>query len=284
MAYGAHVQSVGKSSPALGDSLAFGSNNTAGNTLVATIWGLTGGTFSFSDSQANSWVEAETGLQDFGGGDVLVVAVWVCVSCAGGANTVTFAATDGGDHYWHILEFEGSSELGPVNNANGGTSPITGGALVVSSDPTLIVMAGATVSNRTFTEGSGYVVHLTTIGPPGRLATESGVFAGAGTYTADMTMTNNGWASASMALSEGGGVVITPLSLSSAVTPVSGLSMVTGKVLESGVTPVSSFTKSWLRQLILSSVVTPVTSIITNYVVGTGLVKGGVHLWRRRRR
>jgi hypothetical protein len=74
-------------------TLAYGSNNTLGNTLACGIMLSVSGASdaTVSDSQGNHWQRADATAYGFGGTFALVV--WYALDCAAGANTVTVTQT-----------------------------------------------------------------------------------------------------------------------------------------------------------------------------------------------
>jgi len=74
--------------------------------------------------------------------------------------------------------------------------------------------------------------------------------------------------------------------LGSSVGVVTGMMKVVGKGLGSVVVPVSAFTRRFIQSLVLDSVVTPVTSLVTQFISGTGVVSlnSMYQLFRRRKR
>lgn len=138
MAY-AHVQNNRGSSttdPATG--VAFPSNNTAGNLLVAvvTIASNTVTVAGITDTASNTWQVAK---QQAGGTAQTNVEIWYAMNCAGTANTVTVDLSGTANSSVWIVEFSGgltAAALDQVNGAynNNQTSNQTGAATPTGSN------------------------------------------------------------------------------------------------------------------------------------------------------
>lgn len=108
-------------------SLAYGSNNTAGNLLVLLVWNSSNGTATLpTDSQGNTWV--------FGGSAGLSgVGMYYAANCKVGANTVTPPAlwttlNSSGAGGYAIHEFSGVKTTSPLDQflavvISGGVAP-----------------------------------------------------------------------------------------------------------------------------------------------------------------
>lgn len=92
---------------------AFGSNNTAGNLLVAFcyIGGAGGGTpVSVTDTLGNTWFQA-------GGTDINISTIYYCPNCRAGANTVTFTISNTTTRSISVAEYSGQLAAHPVSTA-----------------------------------------------------------------------------------------------------------------------------------------------------------------------
>ena len=70
---------------------AFGSNNTAGNMLIAQFNGVGTGPATISDTIGNTgWTPLFSGAPDSG----QLAAIWYCFNCKAGANTISVAAAN----------------------------------------------------------------------------------------------------------------------------------------------------------------------------------------------
>ena len=87
--------------------------------------------------------------------------------------------------------------------------------------------------------------------------------------------------------------VVTPVSsivkvvskgLLSEVTPITSITKLITKAFGSQVTPTSQLVKMYVQYVVLDSFVTPVTSIVTQFISGSGFVANSLLPWLRRRR
>lgn len=195
MAFGAFVQSKGKArTNGTSTTLAFDSNNTAGNSIqVGVNCETTGRTITVTDSQGNTYVE------DASASDVLGFQCHVISAhnIAGGANTVQVAISGAAaDFMFVIYEHEGNMEKDKTANAKdvSGTpslSPDSGATATTTANDELIfgfvgtfgqtfgIAAGATFSNVQVNDAS--------FGAQ-RAAGEMKVVSATGTYNATFTI------------------------------------------------------------------------------------------------
>ena len=131
-------------------ALAFGSNNTAGNLLVAVIaWSssLANGPASIADTRGNTWSIC-TGIYDTPNGQGITIAY--APNCAAGANTVTvtFGATS---EYRRLTlaEYSGAATTTPLDKQQGNaqstttaTDNITTGATVTPTTDGQLIVGG----------------------------------------------------------------------------------------------------------------------------------------------
>lgn len=105
-------------------ALAFTSNNTAGNLLVAFISGANNSSLTISDSQGNTWVNLFT---DTTLATTNTQAAWYALNCKGGANTVTVSWTTAEANVLMIAEYGSvlSSSALDQSGLNDGTSATT---------------------------------------------------------------------------------------------------------------------------------------------------------------
>ena len=105
------VQSARMTTFSTAPSLAFGSNNTAGNVLVCLFYFNGAATPTVTDTRGNTWNLVGTKIITNGGAGF--VFAYVCLSCAAGANTVS--VNTGGSN----------GAIGLILEASGFTSPAT---------------------------------------------------------------------------------------------------------------------------------------------------------------
>src|SRR5688572_12742769 len=103
-----HVQSTG----AQATSVAFGSNNTAGNLLIC-VSGSGADITGVTDTQGNTWVKRSG---QYNAGNLVSCYIWEAKNCAAGANTVSLSGTFGGGFDGlAIAEFSGADTAAPFN-------------------------------------------------------------------------------------------------------------------------------------------------------------------------
>src|SRR6478736_4721977 len=100
--------------------VAFGSANTAGNTIAACVWSTDNSPVSVSDTRGNSYT-ATTAFQD--PSTLKWVRIFYALGIAAGANTVTSAAISGGDGItMSIVKLPACSGLRVQNQSSGTAS------------------------------------------------------------------------------------------------------------------------------------------------------------------
>lgn len=140
----AHVQGTGGSTNSITQiSVAYGSNNTAGNTLYAFLnvyddtAGNTPAGYTISDTQGNTWVLANWAADYSSSRDN--AAIYYALNCAAGANTVTISGF-GSPSYASLglSESSGADTSGQpddsVENTGASTSATTGNATSSTAD------------------------------------------------------------------------------------------------------------------------------------------------------
>jgi hypothetical protein len=133
------------------NALAFGSNNTAGNFLIAIVrCQFTGGTITVSDTQGNTWNYVRG--PDAQLGPVLAYAM----NCKAGANTVTWGGPgqvlSGG-----IAEYSGiakSNALDVSNNTGTGTGTAVDSGAVNTNFANELLIAALSSGNKTISSAS----------------------------------------------------------------------------------------------------------------------------------
>ena len=140
-----------------GLSLAFPSNNTAGDFLIVTgTAARPRSTITISDSAGNIYVPALSGVVD--PTQDVTAYVWYVVNAKGGANTVTLTPNGGADALEiHISEWTGINKAAPLDQtsyATGVGAAITSGTKTTTQNGELIF--GYTFPNQNSTAGAGF--------------------------------------------------------------------------------------------------------------------------------
>ena len=155
------VQHAGKDAGTVTSStLAFPSNNTAGNWLAVAIRaGRTGQVFAVTDSRGNTYRRA---LQFDETLDTVTLGLYYAENIGSGPNTVTVADTQtGGTLRFAIFEYAGvatSNSLDGTTVAEGATASASSGAVTTTSNGDLIVGVMTTSDEATYTAGSGFTM------------------------------------------------------------------------------------------------------------------------------
>lgn len=191
----AYVQSTGADAggSGTGTSIAFSSNNTAGNTLIFAA--RCGGdcTVTVSDSKGNTWTEDVHLVQT---SDLGLLTVWSAPNCAAGANTVTFTFSVVVTSRYLIAEYNGMQTSAILDK-----KATTDGAGVTSATPTSAATATTTNANDlilgfvvtggaqgTISAGSGFTLREATL-ETSRVALEDKIVTSTGAYTSSFNFT-----------------------------------------------------------------------------------------------
>jgi hypothetical protein len=174
-------------------SLAFQSNNTAGNWIAVVVRaGRSGQVFTLSDSLHNTYRTAAllNVTVDTPNGDSL--GVFYAEKIAGGANTITVSDTISGSLRFAIFEYSGVAPANSFDAAstNQGTSnsPNSSNAATTASGD-LLLGALMTANPATFTAGSGYKIEeFVPAEPNSKLFAEDQIQSGAGVTSAGATL------------------------------------------------------------------------------------------------
>ncbi len=173
-------------------SLAFTSNNAAGNWIAVAIRaGLSGSqVFTVTDSNGNTYQRAfQIGVN----GNALTLALYYAENIKGGANTITVSDTVSGPLRFSILEYSGvatsnSLDATPVA-AQGSSATPNSGNLTTAAGGDLLLGTVATVNAASFTAGSGYTIEeFVPAEPNTKLVTEDQLQLTAGTASANATL------------------------------------------------------------------------------------------------
>src|SRR5258706_29500 len=174
-------------------SLAFNSNNTAGNWIGICIRaGRSGQLFSVTDSRGNTYRPAVqfNVTVDTPNGDTL--GIFYAENVAGGANTVTVSDTVSGTLRFAIVEYSGvalanSLETTAVAQGNSASPSTMNTTTLANGD--LLLGAIMTGSPATFTAGSGFTIEESVPGVPNtKLIAEDQIQTTAGTISAGASL------------------------------------------------------------------------------------------------
>ena len=175
-------------------SLRFESNNnTAGNWIAVCIRaGLSGQTFTVTDSNGNSYRQAVQINDTLDAPNGNTLAIFYAENVRAGANTVTVSDTTSGTLRFAILEYTGvatANSLDVIASAQGSsTSPNSGNATTTASGD-LLLGAVVTADARTFTPPTGVQIRQFIPGEPGtKLIVEDSIQAAPGTAAATATL------------------------------------------------------------------------------------------------
>jgi hypothetical protein len=195
-------------------TLAFPSNNTAGNFIAVVIRaGRAGQILTVSDTRGNTY---HTAIQfnvttDTPNGDTL--GVLYAENIAGGANTVTVADNiNGSTLRFAILEYSGvvlANSLDVVSTGQGTSATADSGNVLTTANGDLLLGAILTGNPATYTAATGYTVEdRVPASPSTKLATEDQIQAAAGTISAGVTFSaSDSWGAglAAFKAASGGG-------------------------------------------------------------------------------
>ncbi len=207
-------------------TLAFNSNNTAGNWIGVCIRaGRSSEVFTVTDSRGNTYHQAVqlNMTVDTPNGDT--IAIFYAQNIAAGANTITVSDTISATLRFAILEYSGVATTNPLDvtaSAQGtSTSPNSGNATTTASDDLLLgAIATADVTNYTTPSGVEIEEHVPAE-PNTKLIAEDKLQTSAGTASASATLASSdpwGAVLAAFKAASGGGTAPSILSLN----PTSG--------------------------------------------------------------
>lgn len=192
----AHVQSNGTSGSGISVSLAYSSNNTAGNLLILRSATGSGTSASINgdctDTAGNDWIQ----IPNATGGTVDHQALQYVKSAIGGANTVNcnFNASAGFFEF-DIFEYSGQDQTAPLDksssneqfNPGTATDAVTTGSQTPTTSGQLILSCTFRIggSGSTTAAGTGWTMRQDVFGDSGceeKIHTSGAI---AGTWTAD---------------------------------------------------------------------------------------------------
>jgi len=174
-------------------TLAFNSNNTAGNWIAVVVRaGRAGQVLTVSDTRGNSYHPAIqfNVITDTPNGDTL--GVFYAENIAGGANTVTVTdSINGSTLRFAILEYLGvalANSLDVISTAQGTSATANSGNALTTAGGDLLLGAFLTGNPATFTAAAGYKVEEAVPASPNtKLAAEDQIQTAAGTVSAGVT-------------------------------------------------------------------------------------------------
>jgi len=207
-------------------SLAFNSNNTAGNWIGVVIRaGKSGQVFAVTDSRGNTYRKAIQFNETI---DSTTLGIFYAENIAGGANTITVSDTISGTLRFAILEYSGvamaNSLDGAAAAAQGTSASPNSGIVTTIASGDLVLAEISTANAANFTAGSGYLARdFVPAEPNTKLLVEDQIQSVAGNISASASLgASDNWGAAvaafkSAAGSGGSGPSITSLSPTSGV-------------------------------------------------------------------
>ena len=270
-------------------SLAFGSNNTAGNWIAVVIRaGRVSQVITVTDTRGNIYRKA---LQFNETGDGTTLAIFYAENVVAGANTVTVADTlSGGTLRFAILEYAGvasANSLDMTATAQGTSAAPGTGTVTTTANGDLVLGFLSTANPRTVVAGSGYAIQESVpASPNAKLVVEDRVLSAAGAVTANGTLNGSDFWGAGLAAfrAAAGGTpppVITPAitSVSPASGPVGASVTITGTSFGTAGTVRFNGTSAVPTSWSATSVVAPVPAGATTgpvVVTVNGVASNGV--------
>ena len=207
-------------------SLAFNSNNTAGNWIGVVIRaGKSGQVFTVADSRGNTYRKA---IQFNETTDTTTLGIFYAENIAAGANTITVSDTISGTLRFAILEYSGvaiANSLDGAAVASQGTSASASVNLTTTTANGDLLLAGISTANAaTFTAGNGYLIQETVPAEPNtKLIAEDQFQATAGSASAGASLgASDHWGAAAAAFKAAAGSGGTAPSITS-LNPTSGI-------------------------------------------------------------
>lgn len=149
---------------AASQTLAYGSNNTANNLLVAVVFWITAGVnTTVTDTAGNNWSSLSSVVISAG----KFVQLFYAPKCKSGANTVkaTFSSTGGTFVAMSIAEYSGVNTLDKQASAAGSSTSASSGATPTTNHAIELVLGYISAANSgiTVTPGSGFTIRDTNV-------------------------------------------------------------------------------------------------------------------------
>ncbi len=201
----ARVQDAG----AVSNAVAYGSNNTAGNLLVAVIQ-VSADVTGVTDTAGNTWQKA---VEEENGGGANYLEIWYVPNCASGANTVTAANSFGSSfcHIW-VAEYSGADTSSPLDQTasdqNTTGDPDSGATSTTTQANELLVggIANNGARTATWTEPDTEQYDDASAGASRALSAADEIVGSTGTYSATGTLSGSAdWLAAVATFLEAGG-------------------------------------------------------------------------------
>ena len=213
--------------PTTSSSLAFTSNNTAGNWIAVCIRAGASSSqiFTVSDSQGNTYLQAvQLGVTgDTPNGNSL--AIYYAQNINRGANTVTVSDTVSGSLRLAIFEYSGvatSNSLDVTASVQGTSTSPNSWSITTTANGDLLLGVIDTADPETFTAGSGYVAEQLVPAEPGtKLLVEDQIQATAGAASASATLGASDPWGALLAAFKAGSYITAPPAASITISPTS---------------------------------------------------------------
>jgi hypothetical protein len=190
-------------------SLAFPSNNTAGNWIAVCIRaGKAGQVITVSDSRGNAYHQAVLFNMTV---DSDTLGVFYAENIAGGANTITVSDTiSTGTLRFAIFEYSGIATANSLDNsaaAEGVSAAPSSGNAATTANGDLVLGTILTANPATFTAGSGFSIEATAPAEPNaKVMVEDGLQALAGPVSATASLaSSDSWGAAIAAFKSAGG-------------------------------------------------------------------------------
>ena len=222
------VQHASLDSSGISATLAFNSNNSAGNWIgVAIRAGALNEVFTVTDSNGNPYHKAIQ-FNETGNGNTM--GIFYAENIAAGANTITVSDTTSATLRFAILEYSGvatSNSLDVTATAQGDSASPNSGNATTTANGDLLLGAIMTSDAATFTAGSGYKIEESVPAEPNtKLVAEDQVQAIAETVSASATLGGpDFWAAGVAAFkagSSGGGEGTAPKAVAPTFSPAGG--------------------------------------------------------------
>jgi hypothetical protein len=171
-------------------SLAFSSNNAAGNFIAVVIQGgQPGEGFSVTDSQGNTYLQAIQTNEETGGN---TIAIYYAMNIAGGANTVNVHQTILDSFRFAILEYSGVAKTNALDVAaaeQGASAFPNSGSVRTTANGDLLLGGILTAGGESYTAGSSSTIEQSVSASPNtKLIAEDQVQAAAGTSSAGASL------------------------------------------------------------------------------------------------
>ena len=177
---------------ATSSSLSFSSNNAAGNWIAVCIRaGVSGRTFTVTDSKGNSYRQAVQLDDTLDAPNGNTLAIFYAENVSGGANTVTVSDIGSSTLRFAILEYTGvatANSLDVIASAQGSSTSANSGNATTTANGDLVLGAIATADVASFTAPSGVQIEERVPAENTKLIAEDKIQTSAGTASASATL------------------------------------------------------------------------------------------------